>query len=40
VNPQVLEVPFSVSQMIATIDKLTMSRSGKVLRYDGVELPW
>jgi hypothetical protein len=26
--------------MIATIDKLTMSRSGKVLRYDGVELPW
>jgi len=40
VNPQVLEVPFSVSQMIATIDKLTMNRSGKVLRYDGVELPW
>lgn len=39
-NPQVLETNESVAQMVATIDQLDMDDSGKLLRYDGVELPW
>jgi NAD(P)-dependent dehydrogenase (short-subunit alcohol dehydrogenase family) len=39
-NPGMLETPDSVRQMIATIDKLDISDSGKFLLYDGSGLPW
>jgi NAD(P)-dependent dehydrogenase (short-subunit alcohol dehydrogenase family) len=35
-----LETKDSVAQMIATIDKLTMSNSGRFTLYDGSALPW
>jgi NAD(P)-dependent dehydrogenase (short-subunit alcohol dehydrogenase family) len=35
-----IETDFSVRNMIATIDKLKMSDSGKFLNYDGTGLPW
>ncbi|HVS25574.1 MAG TPA: SDR family oxidoreductase [Gammaproteobacteria bacterium] len=35
-----IEMPFSVSQMIATIDKLTIADTGKFLNYDGTTAPW
>lgn len=38
--PGMLETKDSVAQMIATIEKLTMSNSGKFTLYDGSNLPW
>ena len=35
-----IDTDFSVRNIIATIDKLTMSNSGKFTNYDGKELPW
>lgn len=35
-----VETPFAVQNMIATIDKVTIADAGRFLRYDGVELPW
>jgi NAD(P)-dependent dehydrogenase (short-subunit alcohol dehydrogenase family) len=35
-----VEMPFSVEHMIATIDKLTIADSGKFLNYDGTTAPW
>lgn len=31
---------FSVEQMIATIDRVTLKDSGRFLLYDGTRLPW
>lgn len=39
-NPSLIETPYSVRNMIATIERLDMSRSGRFLNYDGKELPW
>ena len=35
-----VEMPFTVSQMIATIDKMTMADSGRFMLYDGTTVPW
>ena len=35
-----VETPFAVQNMIATIDKVTIEDTGHCLRYDGVALPW
>ena len=35
-----IEMPFSVTHMIATIDKLTIADTGKFLNYDGTTAPW
>jgi len=35
-----IDTDFSVRNIITTIDKLTMSQSGKFTNYDGKELPW
>jgi NAD(P)-dependent dehydrogenase (short-subunit alcohol dehydrogenase family) len=35
-----IEMPFSVTHMIATIDKLTVADTGKFLNYDGTAAPW
>jgi len=39
-NPEAIELPFSVKQMIATIDALTLKDAGRFMRYDGETLPW
>lgn len=38
--PGMIETTFSVSHMIATIDKLTLADTGKFLLYDGTVQPW
>jgi NAD(P)-dependent dehydrogenase (short-subunit alcohol dehydrogenase family) len=35
-----IEMPFSVTNMVATIDKLTLADTGKFLNYDGTTAPW
>ena len=35
-----VEMPFTVSHMIGTIDKVTIKDTGRFLRYDGVTVPW
>jgi hypothetical protein len=35
-----VEMPFSVTHMIETIDKLTITDTGKFLNYDGTTAPW
>jgi NAD(P)-dependent dehydrogenase (short-subunit alcohol dehydrogenase family) len=35
-----IEMPFSVTHMVATIDKLTLADTGKFLNYDGTTAPW
>ncbi len=35
-----IEMPFSVMSMVATIDKLTIADTGKFLNYDGTTAPW
>ena len=35
-----VEMPFSVTHMIETIDKLTIADTGKFLNYDGTTAPW
>ena len=35
-----IEMPFSVTNMVATIDKLTIADTGKFLNYDGTTAPW
>ena len=35
-----VEMPFSVKQMIETINKLTFKDSGRFINYDGETLPW
>jgi NAD(P)-dependent dehydrogenase (short-subunit alcohol dehydrogenase family) len=35
-----IEMPFSVTHMIETIDKLTIADTGKFLNYDGTTAPW
>jgi NAD(P)-dependent dehydrogenase (short-subunit alcohol dehydrogenase family) len=35
-----IEMPFSVTSMIGTIDKLTIADTGKFLNYDGTTAPW
>ena len=35
-----VEMPFSVTHMIGTIDKLTIADTGKFLNYDGTTAPW
>jgi NAD(P)-dependent dehydrogenase (short-subunit alcohol dehydrogenase family) len=35
-----IEMPFSVTHMVATIDKLTIADTGKFLNYDGTTAPW
>ena len=35
-----IELPFSVTNMVATIDKLTIADTGKFLNYDGTTAPW
>lgn len=35
-----IEAPFSVGEMIRTIDGLTIERSGSFLNYDGTPIPW
>jgi NAD(P)-dependent dehydrogenase (short-subunit alcohol dehydrogenase family) len=35
-----VEMPFSVTHMIDTIDKLTIADTGKFLNYDGTTAPW
>lgn len=35
-----VEMPFSVIHMTATIDKLTLADTGRFLRYDGQAEPW
>ena len=35
-----IEMPFSVTHMIATIDKLTIADTGQFLNYDGTTAPW
>jgi NAD(P)-dependent dehydrogenase (short-subunit alcohol dehydrogenase family) len=35
-----VELNFSVTHMIATIDKLTIKDSGRFIDYDGSTLPW
>ena len=35
-----IEMPFSVSHMIETIDKLTIADTGRFLNYDGTTAPW
>jgi len=39
-NPAALDPASSVQRMIATIDRLSLRKSGHFLRYDGSELPW
>jgi NAD(P)-dependent dehydrogenase (short-subunit alcohol dehydrogenase family) len=38
--PGMLETSFTVRNMIATIDKVTIRDSGRFLRYDGATEPW
>jgi hypothetical protein len=33
-------MPFSVTNMVATIDKLTLADTGKFLNFDGTTAPW
>ena len=35
-----IEMPFTVSHMIATIDELTLKDTGRFVRYDGETVPW
>jgi NAD(P)-dependent dehydrogenase (short-subunit alcohol dehydrogenase family) len=35
-----IEMPFSVTNMVATIDKLTLADTGKFLNFDGTTAPW
>jgi hypothetical protein len=35
-----IEMPFSVTNMIATIDKITIADTGRFLNYDGEPAPW
>src|SRR4051812_11551516 len=35
-----IEMPVSVTNMMATIDKLTIADTGKFLNYDGTTAPW
>lgn len=35
-----IEAPFSVGEMIRTIDGLTIEKSGSFLNYDGTPIPW
>ena len=35
-----IEMPFSVTNMVATIDKLTIADTGKFLNFDGTTAPW
>jgi NAD(P)-dependent dehydrogenase (short-subunit alcohol dehydrogenase family) len=35
-----IEMPYSVTNMIATIDKLTIADTGRFLNYDGTTAPW
>ncbi len=35
-----IEMPLSVTNMVATIDKLTIADTGKFLNYDGTTAPW
>jgi NAD(P)-dependent dehydrogenase (short-subunit alcohol dehydrogenase family) len=39
-NPEAVELPLSVKQMIATINALTPKDAGRFMRYDGETLPW
>ncbi len=39
-NAEAVELPFSVSHMIATIDAVTLKDSGRFILYDGSTLPW
>ena len=39
-NPMMIETSFTVQNMIATIDKVTIEDTGRFLRYDGVTEPW
>lgn len=39
-NPVAVELPFSVAQMIGTIDAVTLKDSGRFMLYDGSTLPW
>jgi NAD(P)-dependent dehydrogenase (short-subunit alcohol dehydrogenase family) len=39
-NPIMLETSFTVENMIATIDKITLADSGRFLRYDGIDEAW
>jgi hypothetical protein len=32
--------PFTVGNMVKTIDKVTLADTGKFLRYDGATEPW
>jgi NAD(P)-dependent dehydrogenase (short-subunit alcohol dehydrogenase family) len=38
--PGMVEMPFTVKQMIDTIGKLTMKDSGRFMLYDGSTVPW
>lgn len=35
-----LETPFTVENMVKTIDKVTLAETGRFLRYDGAKEPW
>jgi NADP-dependent 3-hydroxy acid dehydrogenase YdfG len=39
-TPGMTTPEYAISRMIATIDALDISDSGKFLQYDGTELPW
>ncbi|HTY94920.1 MAG TPA: SDR family oxidoreductase [Steroidobacteraceae bacterium] len=39
-NKDYVDPPEAVSQMVPTIEKLTIADTGHFLRYDGVPLPW
>jgi NAD(P)-dependent dehydrogenase (short-subunit alcohol dehydrogenase family) len=39
-NPVAVELPFSVTHMIGTIDAVTLKDSGRFMLYDGSTLPW
>jgi NAD(P)-dependent dehydrogenase (short-subunit alcohol dehydrogenase family) len=38
--PGMLDTPFSVTSMIATLDQVTFADSGRFIQYDGTTAPW